>query len=293
MMNLEMFDSQSIFAGLWTLSGIRLSCPRTTDSSIVAGGSFRNRGAYHLRRISSANREGFHQIPSYGGPQGWNPHVSYDCRDRRYYILKDVTKTCKKMSDRKRGVLTSGQREFLESGAEFTDYKKRSDIRKHIHSSIVDFQLLFTSLPEKDREKIFDPRQAPNVDYDSPLESGGTDRGMAGNKADIEIESFRLETAISDLIAFLYEGLAKYRTPHSRDFDAILQNAIHRVEKRNNWTLERYNFEVDFDKSDQRLDEIHSRFENRQATMNEATLLLQQGVISDEEFTEYAQDYNR
>jgi hypothetical protein len=196
------------------------------------------------------------------------------------------------MSERKRGILTSGQREFLESGAEFSNYKKRGDIRKHVHSSLLDAKLLFEALPEKDREMVFDPRQAPNVDYDPPLEPGGTSRGEAGDRADIEIESFKLESAISDLIALIYESLAKYRTPHSRDFDAILQNAIHRVERRNNWTLESYNFEVEFDKSEQKLNEIHSRFESGQATMEEATLLLQQDLISDEEFTEYAQNYN-
>jgi hypothetical protein len=195
------------------------------------------------------------------------------------------------MSDRKRGMLTSSQREYLSSGAEFSNYTKRNRIRDHVHASLLDAKLLFEDLPEEDREKIFDPHQAPHVDYDSPLD-GGENRGQAGNRADIEIESYRLEAAVSDLIAFMYEGLIKHRTTHSRDFSAILQNAMHKVERRNDWMLEEYEFTAEFYQSDNTLDEIHRRFKDGQATMEEATRLLQAERITAEEHQEYAHNYS-
>ena len=146
--------------------------------------------------------------------------------------------------------------------------------------------------PVEHPRHIFNPRKKPRADYEPPLEQGN-DKYVVGNRKEVALESHRLEIGIANLIAFVYEGLSRRENADVWSFEKLLQNAMHRVERRNNWVLESYHFEADFDKSGQRLEEVHTKFKNGQATMNEATLLLQQGVISDEKFTEYAQKYNQ
>jgi hypothetical protein len=188
------------------------------------------------------------------------------------------------MSERNTGILTDSQREYLEAGADFKNYKKRSDLRERIHASLLDGELMFNHLPDEDRERIFDPTQAPHAIYQS-AKDGRKDKGEVKNRVDVRMESHELESSIADLVAFVYEGLVKYRSPHDRPFESILQNAMHRVEKRNSWYLKDFDFKAEFDKTGH--GERLERFRSGEATKQEAIALLQQGEISEDEFDEF------
>jgi len=203
-------------------------------------------------------------------------------------MCKSVTGLCK-MSERKRGVFTTGQREYLQGEVDFSEYTKRSRIREHIHASLMDGSLLL-NLPEEDRERIFNPRQSPSVDYESPL-GDGEDKGQVQNRVDAKLESHELEKAIANFLAFIYVGLDKHRPEDAWPFDQILKNALLRVEREEGWVLEEFEFTANFDKSDGDLERRHERFKAGEASMNEATTLLQQGVIGDDEFKQYAEEY--
>lgn len=199
------------------------------------------------------------------------------------------------MTQSKRGILTSSQQEYLAEGAEFEKYKKRSDIRKHIHSALLDGEVLFDNLPEEDREQVFDPRKAPQAEYIHPTDEGGKDKGEVGNSVDIAMELDELERNIAALIALVYEGLEKYTVRerqhtdnterYGRPFDEIIGTAMNKVANRNGWYLEEFEFTAKFDKSghSDRLEAL----ESGEAGKDEAIALLQQGEISKEQFDEY------
>lgn len=176
------------------------------------------------------------------------------------------------MSERKRGIFTTGQREYLQGEVDFSEYTKRSRIREHIHASLMDGTLL-ANLPNEDREQIFNPQKVQS-------------------RVGAKLKSHELEKAIADFLAFVYVGLDEHRPEGAWPFDQILKNALLRVEQREGWVLKEFEFTADFDKSGRKLERYHERFKAGEATMQEATVLLQQGMVEDDEFTEYAENYS-
>lgn len=193
------------------------------------------------------------------------------------------------MSERKRGIFTTGQREYLQGEVDFSEYTKRSRIREHIHASLWDGSLL-DKLPEEDRERIFNPRKSPSIDYESPL-GDGEDKKPALNRVDVIEESHEFEMAIADLLAFIYVGLDKHRPESAWSFTQILERALRRAARREGWVLEEFELTAEFDKSQDNLKRRHERFKAGEASMEEAHALLQQGVIDSEEFGEYAENH--
>ena len=193
------------------------------------------------------------------------------------------------MSERKRGIFTAGQREYLQGDVDFSQYTKRSRMREHIHAALLDGALL-ENLPTEDRERIFNPDKAPSVDYESPLVLEG-DEEKVQNRVDLALESHELEKSVAELLAFVYLGLSNDRPEGAWSFESILKNAMLRVERQQGWILEDFEFTAEFDKSSENLERRHERFERGEATMEEATMLLQHGMIDDDDFTEYAENY--
>lgn len=199
------------------------------------------------------------------------------------------------MTESARGLFSEGQREYLKAGAEFSNYKKRSDLRKHIHAGLVDGDLLFGALPEKDRRMIFEPDSNPTVDNDESELMEDTKENRVNRGVGRTLETHKLEKGIEGLIAFAYEGLLKHthrRQQHterterySRPFASVLQAAMHRVAERNGWRLEEFEFNVAFDKSE--TEGLLKKFNDGEATEDEAITLLQRELISSEQFKEY------
>jgi len=117
-----------------------------------------------------------------------------------------------------RGFLTKTDREFLRGGKEYTGenakqqrYERREAIAARTRQAFHDFALLYDTLDEHERDRIFDP---PRDDV------------------------FPLHDAVRDTLSFLYWGIEREpgeKGPHRSffyRFDQLFESAIRRGEKR-------------------------------------------------------------
>ena len=102
--------------------------------------------------------------------------------------------------DRDRGVLTPADREFLTGERELSDqsaYNARVRIRNRVRNALLDFEILFNELSERDRERIFGPMQKDLPRYELP--DGTPIKSRNGISPPIS-------WAMVDAVAFLYEA---------------------------------------------------------------------------------------
>jgi hypothetical protein len=142
----------------------------------------------------------------------------------------------------------------------------RTRLRKRIRDSISEYNLLFEHLSDADREQLL---AAPKT---------------SDSTAKTE-ELTELSGGVACLFALLYEAI---EDAPGGDFKHRLQNAMHRVAERNGWILEEFDLTIEFAKTPD-LDDWEGRFDEGEATIQEATILLQRDRISSDEFTEYVE----
>ncbi|EMA53438.1 hypothetical protein [Halococcus salifodinae] len=107
-------------------------------------------------------------------------------------------------ADRKRGILTPSDREFLlKRKTDYTEHskkQKRNRIRRRLRNALLDFTILFAHLEERDRETVFDPNDDAREAYTQ---------------------------GITDLLGFLHLGTMGYHVP----FKDMLSQGVSRAEQ--------------------------------------------------------------
>lgn len=186
---------------------------------------------------------------------------------------------------RSQGFLTDGQREALQGEQQRNQAERqmRSRVRKQVRNALViDAPILLDDLRSRDREQIF---RSKNRDPKEQAEMAGEER-TEERKAE-HMEAVEVEPGAAALLAFLYEGLED-RSINQRmgDFEDVLRTAMERVAKRNGWTVDKFKFTIEFDR-DPEFETMKERFNDREATIEEATTLVQHDLIRSEEFAEY------
>ena len=116
--------------------------------------------------------------------------------------------------DRDLGFLSKGDVEFLYSDEKIdpsdnTQYQKRYRLVNRIRSALVDFSVLLTYLPARDRERVF--RTRDDIEKDIPLYRGIEDMiafaYMAGRDAGYDIKEV-FESAIGNAVSGYHSELA-------------------------------------------------------------------------------------
>lgn len=166
-------------------------------------------------------------------------------------------------------LLTSTQREFLEAPEDEYSRQSRNYHEKNIHAriraGIADFNLIYDH---------FDPGDWQEVRWSAIQDDASAITTLASG-----------EEAI---VALIYES-SRY-TP-GRDFEQMLQNAMHRVARRNDWQFDEntFSFTAEFDR-DPNFVEMEERFRLGEATVGEATMLFRRDRIDRDEFVDYIDD---
>jgi hypothetical protein len=184
----------------------------------------------------------------------------------------------------KTGLLTSNQRDSLEGEPEKTGEERemRKRIRKRIYNALaLDGHILFEELRDTDREQIFRSSELSHLEAAAFSEEDRKDKLK---------KSIGLEPGITGLLAFIYTGLEERAKIGDGSFKPILKTAMGRVADQNGWELEEFQFKVKFNK-DPDFDSWHEDFEAGDATLKEATKLLEQEKITQDEFTEYVNEH--
>lgn len=186
---------------------------------------------------------------------------------------------------RNHGFLSDTQREALqgEPQRDQAERQMRSRVRKQVRNALViDAPILFEDLRPRDREQIF---RSKDRDHKKQAEMAGEEK-TEERKAE-HTEAIEVEPGVAALLAFLYEGLED-RSMNQRmgDFEDVLRTAMERVAKRNGWEVDEFKVTIEFDR-DPGFETMKERFNDREATIEEATTLVQHDLISSEEFAEY------
>lgn len=108
------------------------------------------------------------------------------------------------LADRKRGILTPSDREFLlKRKTDYTEHskkQKRNRIRRRLRNALLDFTILFEHLEERDRETVFNPDDDARDAYTQ---------------------------GITNLLGFLHLGTMGYHVP----FKDMLSQGVSRAEQ--------------------------------------------------------------
>jgi hypothetical protein len=169
-------------------------------------------------------------------------------------------------TDRKRGLFTESDRQFLLGNKEYehqqSSINKRRDIRNRIHHTFLDFQFL-RYLSESERDKLFS-----------------------------EIESRELHHSVSDLIAFIYGGT-------DGNIQAIEEMVKSGLSKAEIGGLDGYqggarNVGVDIELIfEHEVEEIYKRFKQtggRDLTPAEIGVLVREGRLNPDDYEQLAWD---
>lgn len=123
---------------------------------------------------------------------------------------------------RDRGILTPVDREYLLGNRDYNnkqqEINRRSNIRNRIRNSIIDFNILFERLSERDRKQIFDDVDAKNMQITGQTKVGKNHKWRVGEPS--------IEKGLIDGIAFFYQACGDSGIP----FDEILEESLKRAE---------------------------------------------------------------
>lgn len=178
------------------------------------------------------------------------------------------------------GILTADQRENLQ-GEPRRDETERRYVREQVRNAIArDALVLWESLQSDDRRRIF-----RSTDHESSDRTEAADEDRMEDRR----EALPVDAGADALLAILYLGLEERTTDQQTEgFKAALRNAMERVARRNGWTLDEFEFAVEFDR-DPDFEQLRRRFDEGTATIEEATELFHHDVITGAEYAGYAQ----
>lgn len=178
------------------------------------------------------------------------------------------------------GILTADQRENLQGESQHDETERRY-VREQVRNAIArDALVLWENLQPDDRRWVF-----RSTDHGSVDRSADADEDRKEDRR----EALPVGSGAAALLAFLYLGLEEPNTDRQTEgFEATLGNAMERVARRNGWTLDEFEFTVEFDR-DRDFEQLRRRFNEGTATIEEATELLRHDVITNAEYAGYAQ----